>query len=101
MALFDQLPREDQNLAVVVEAKKKDNSCLTAQSQAQRYADGKHKCLRLIVTDGLRYGVYVKDEETYILKAYFNLTELREAYPIYDCGGVKQALTMMTPEWRY
>tara|TARA_R110000796_G_scaffold159169_3_gene275850 strand:+ start:106556 stop:107587 length:1032 start_codon:yes stop_codon:yes gene_type:complete len=101
LALFDQLPREDQNLAVVVEAKKKDNSCLTAQSQAQRYADGKHKCLRLIVTDGLRYGVYVKDEETYILKAYFNLTELREAYPIYDCGGVKQALTMMTPEWRY
>ena len=34
VALFNQLPRADENLGVVVEAKKKDNSCLTAKSQA-------------------------------------------------------------------
>ncbi|PTN08092.1 hypothetical protein [Mangrovibacterium marinum] len=100
IALFDQLPRNDDNLSVVVEAKKKDNSCLTAKSQAQGYANGKKNCKRLIVTDGLRYGVYVKKDDEYELKAYFNLTDLREKYPVYECLGVKEALTIMTPEWK-
>lgn len=100
LALFDQLPRIDENLSVVVEAKKKGNSCLTAKSQAQGYADGKENCKRLIVTDGLRYGIYIKERGDYILKAYFNLTDLRESYPIYECKGIKEALRIMTPEWR-
>lgn len=100
LALFDQLPRKDDNLSVVVEAKKKGNSCLSAKSQAQGYAQGKENCKRLIVTDGLRYGTYIKSENEYKLKAYFNLTDLRESYPIYDCLGIKEALRIMTPEWR-
>ena len=100
LALFDQLPRKDENLSVVVEAKKKGDSCLSAKSQAQEYAKGKPSCQRLIVTDGLRYGTYIKTGEEYRLEAYFNLTDLREGYPIYDCSGVKEALRIMTPEWR-
>jgi len=100
LALFDQLPRDDKNLAVVVEAKKKGNSCLTAKSQAQGYAQGKDNCKRLIVTDGLRYGTYLKEDNEYRLKAYFNILSLTDAHPIYKCGGVKEALRIMTPEWR-
>ncbi len=100
IALFDQLPRKNKNLSVVVEAKKKGNSCLTAKSQAQKYANGKTNCKRLIVTDGLRFGTYIKENEEYKLKAYFNLVDLRESYPIYDCLGIKEALKIMTPEWR-
>ena len=100
VALFDQLPRGDSNLAVVVEAKSKDSSCLSAKGQAQEYAKDKPNCQRLIVTDGLRYGTYIKTASDYRLEAYFNLTDLREKYPIYDCQGVKEALRIMTPEWR-
>lgn len=100
IALFDRLPREDENLSIVVEAKKKDSSCLTAISQAQGYAEGKSNCKRLIVTDGLRYGVYLKQENKYTLHAYFNLINLRDNYPVYNCFGVKEALSMMTPDWR-
>lgn len=100
LALFDQLPRKNENLSIVVEAKKKGNSCLTAKSQAQGYADGKVNCKRLIVTDGLRYGVYLKNEGEYKLYAYFNLTDLKDSYPIYNCHGVKEALRIMTPDWR-
>lgn len=100
IALFDQLPRQDENLSVVVEAKKKGNSCLSAKSQAQGYAQGKENCKRLIVSDGLRYGTYIKEGDEYKLKAYFNLTDLRESYPIYNCLGIKEALRIMTPEWR-
>lgn len=99
IALFDQLPRKDENLCTVVEAKKKDNSCLTAKSQAQGYAQGKVKCKRLIVSDGLRYGIYIKTETEYKLYAYFNLTDLRNSYPIYKCFGIKEGLKAMTPDW--
>lgn len=100
LALFDQLPRDDNNLAVVVEAKKKGNACLTAKSQAQGYAQGKDNCKRLIVTDGLRYGTYLKVNNEYKLYAYFNLLHLTDEHPIYECKGVKEALRIMTPEWR-
>jgi hypothetical protein len=100
VALFDQLPREDINLSIVVEAKKKGSSCLSAISQAQGYAIGKDNCRRLIVSDGLRYGIYLKNDDDYILNAYFNLTDLRESYPIYKCHGIREALQIMTPEWR-
>jgi hypothetical protein len=99
IALFSQLPREDENLNIVVEAKKKGNSCLSAKSQAQSYAQGKINCNRLIVTDGLRYGIYLKNQNSFNLHAYFNLTALKSEFPIYVCQGIKEALRTMTPEW--
>ena len=99
VALFSQLPRSNANLNVVVEVKRKGLSCLSAKSQAQAYAAGKSNCTRLIVTDGLRYGVYLKNSEEFKLYAYFNLTKLRNENPIYKCFGVKEALQAMTPEW--
>ena len=101
VALFDQLPRCDESLRVVVEAKKMGNSCLTAKSQAMSYAEGKDECHRLIVTDGLRYGVYVrKGKEPLRLYAYLNLTRLRGDYPVYPCNGAEDALLTMAPEWK-
>ena len=42
---------------------------------------------------------HIKSNNEYKLKAYFNLTELRESYPIYGYLGIKEALRIMTPEW--
>jgi hypothetical protein len=65
------------------------------------YAEGKLACHRLIVTDGLRYGVYVlRGNEPFELYAHMNLTRLRADYPVYRCKGVKEALLAMTPEWK-
>jgi hypothetical protein len=101
IALFEQLPRADQSVRVVVEAKKMDNSCLTAKPQAMSYANGKTACHRLIVTDGLRYGVYVrKEQEVFHLYAYLNLTRLRRDCPVYECKGAEEALLAMAPEWK-
>ncbi len=101
VALFEQLPRSDESLRVVVEAKKMDNSCLNAMSQAMSYARGKPGCHRLVVTDGLRYGVYTRGElESFRLYAYLNLTRLRHSYPVYQCEGAEDALLAMAPEWK-
>jgi hypothetical protein len=101
VALFERLPRSDNSLRIVVEAKKMDNSCLTAKPQAMSYAQGKGECNRLIVTDGLRYGVYVRSKgEMFSLYAYMNLTRFRDHYPIYGCKGAEDALLAMAPEWK-
>lgn len=100
IALFNKLPRENGNLTIVVEAKKMNASCLSAMSQAQSYAQGKSGCKRLIVTDGLRYGVYKRDHsDDFKLSAYMNLTRLMKSYPIYPCKGAQEALLIMSPEW--
>ena len=105
VALFKTLPRKNANLLVVVEAKKKDRSCLNAKSQAQAYAEqpGREGCDRLIVTDGIRYGVYFKREGRFQdhPNAYLNLTRMRESYPVLDpnCGGAKGAFLYLSADW--
>ncbi len=72
---------------------------MTAISQAEAYAATKENRKRLIVTDGLRYGVYLKTKSKFRLHAYLNLTDLRSEYPIYDCHWARDALRAMTPDW--
>ena len=110
LALFDCMPRENTNLSIVVEAKAKDNSCFTAESQAKGYAErnDRERCRRLIVTDGIRYGIYLRQEEgqkpatsdSYKLEAYLNLTRMMDDYPVLECKGAKEALTLMAADWR-
>lgn len=101
VALFESLPRNDETLQVVVEAKKMNNSCLSAKEQATGYAGKRPGCRRLIVTDGIRYGVYVKVASgEFELYAYLNLSRLRDEYPIYPCHGAEEALLAMSPDWR-
>jgi hypothetical protein len=99
LALFNQLPREDGNLSVVVEAKRRQNSCLSAISQAEYYAAGRSNCSRLVITEGIRYAIFVKRETAFVLHAYMDLTEFRDEYPVYECHGIEEALRAMTPEW--
>ncbi|KVH13886.1 MULTISPECIES: hypothetical protein [Burkholderia] len=101
LALFERLPRRDENLCAVVEAKKMDDSCLSAMSQALNYAQSRTNCHRLVVTDGLRYGVYTRPGKgVFRLFAYFNLLRLRGDYPVYQCKGAREALLALAPEWK-
>ncbi|NEX23387.1 hypothetical protein G3480_24355 [Thiorhodococcus mannitoliphagus] len=104
VALFDRLPRSDAQLTVVVEVKPKDRSCLSARSQAQDYAQqpGRDRCQRLIVTDGMRYAVYFKQDDGHFPArpdAYLNLASLRTHYPSLRCQGAREALLYMSADW--
>jgi len=105
IALFSGMPRKDDRLAIVVEAKRIGSSCLRAKGQAAKLAEkrGREPCARLIVTDGLRYGVYVREHGGRFRddpEAYLNLTRMMRSYPIIGCGGAKDALRMMAADWR-
>ena len=106
--MFSRLPRDDKNLAVVVEAKALHEAVLGAFGQAKDYAKKYQNCERIILTDGLRYGVYLRDggewAENPLPYAYFNVRRLRNSYPVYgneDDGmrGAKEAIYAMTPFW--
>ena len=99
VALFSRLPRANETLSVVVEAKKIRDASLSALSQAEQYAEEYENCGRIVLTDGLRYGVFVRGGGGFSLDAYMNLTNLRDGYPIYRCKGAKDALLAMSPEW--
>ncbi|MCF8011586.1 MAG: hypothetical protein K9L17_08940 [Clostridiales bacterium] len=104
VALFNTLPRHDENLSVVVEVKQQGRSCFNAQSQAQSYAQqsGRESCGRLIVTDGLRYGIYLRNKDNGFEKkpdAYLNLLNMRNEYPVLGCKGAKDAFLFMSADW--
>lgn len=105
IALFDSTERKSETLSAVVEAKKLNHSCLSAFGQAKNYIEekGKDKCQRLIVTDGRRYAVFLRNPDGDFDKspsAYLNLTKMRSAYPIYgECKGATEAILMMSKHW--
>jgi len=99
IALFEKPPRRDPNLTVVLEAKRKDRSVLSAFNQARDYAKLRPSCKRLILSDGIRYWVYVRRGESWVPHAHLHLRRLRSHYPIYDCAGAKESLLAMEPGW--
>jgi len=99
IALFSSLPRSIENIIALIEAKRKGNSVFYAFQQVKDYAKDKPTINRLIVTDGIRYGVYLKSGESWYLHAYMNLTRFQEEYKIYNCLGILEALWVMSPEW--
>lgn len=113
VALFDpavdQHPRSDVHLVAAIEAKRRDQSCLTAKGQAEYYATrpGREGCRCLVVTDGLRYAVHRRQPGgafAYYPDAYVNLDRLRDGYPLMAepgasaCGGAVEALTLLRPD---
>ena len=100
IALFGAMPRKDEHISTVVEVKKLGDACLPAVTQVRDCVAGLAACKRIIVTDGHRYGVFVKSSSgEFALHAYLNLTRPRHKYPVYECEGAKDALFAMTPEW--
>lgn len=80
------------------------NQMICQQAAGDLDRDESGVCLEhdVIVTDGLRYGIYVSDEnKDFRLFAYLNLTRLRRDYPVYLCRGAEDALLAMSPDWGF
>jgi len=104
VALYEYGNRQDEYLTAIVEAKKFGRSCLRAESQVRSYVA--EPINRLIVTDGIRYGIFCKDENNRFPDhptAYLNLADPRDGYPIYgdNCAGADEALWLMNADWRH
>lgn len=107
IALFSNGNRKDYQPTAIVEAKKLNQSCLNASDQVKRYASELKSVYRLIVTDGIRYGVFLRKSENEEFpvypNAYMNLTRLMGKYPIYgeNCGGADEVMLFLSASWDY
>lgn len=105
IALFNAIPRSAENLVGVVEAKRWGASCLSAQGQASAYVQkhGQQRCDRMVVTDGMRYGLFLRQGSECIFPttpdAYLNLTRLRWSYPLLGSDGAGTALRLLSSEY--
>ncbi len=104
IALFKRLPRGDESLDTVVEVKKRGSSLTRALGQAQGYANGPGRvnCGRIILTDGIRYSIFVRQEDgswPLTPEAYLNLTRLRDGYPVLGCQGATAAFMLLSRDW--
>ena len=97
VALFHDMPPTDTTLTCVVEAKGLSKSVISPLGQARNYAlkPGRENCKRLIITDGIRYTLYCREDNNFNLNAYLNILNMRDGYPIWDCDGAVQAVLGM------
>src|SRR5574337_340233 len=91
VALFAAMPRSEKTLAAIVEVKKMNEPIWAAFDQARSYAErpGREGCRRLIVTDGRRYGIFLRDGGgTFGDKpaAYLNLESMTPRYFPRQCA---------------
>jgi len=105
LALFANGNRSDYEPVAMIEAKKFGNSCLTAEEQVRKYAEGMSYVRRLVVTDGIRYGIFVREDNNpfpVTPNAYLNLTDLRDNYPVYgDCAGADESMLFLSAAWSH
>ena len=79
---------------------------MTAEDQVRSYTRPMSYVRRLIVTDGIRYDVFVRhDKESAFPEtptAYLNLEDLRDEYTVYGkCKGADEALLYMSAAWSH
>ncbi len=104
VGLFGRVPRSEHTLSVVVEVKSMSDSIWGAQDQAFDYAKelSQNYCRRVIVTNGFRYGVYLRDNDGAFSTqpaAYLNLAAPQSSYPLWNCAGADKALLLMSADW--
>ena len=96
--------RKNSKPIMIIEAKKRWDSFLTAKKQADGYAK-ESNCDRIIVTNGICYSIYLRDKNNCFNdepSAYLNTQRMKNSYPILGegCKGATEALFMMSPYWK-
>ncbi len=95
--------RKDEDIVLIVEAKRLNSSCLKGVEQALTYCQSLPNCLRLVVSDGMRYAIFVREAGNARFgqrpAAYLNLLSPKDRYPILECAGADEALLLLSAAW--
>lgn len=81
MALFKEVYKRGQEPCMILESKRMGEGLRYAERQAERYAKLYPSCLRLVVSDGICYRLYHKEDDKWVWKAYMNLLKLKDRHP--------------------
>jgi hypothetical protein len=103
VALFQEVYQRGQVPSVILESKRMGEGLGFAEWQAKRYAKDYPGCSRLVVSDGVRYHLYIKQGDEWDMKgdfkAYVNLLNLKERHPYWShIGGAPELFISLMPK---
>lgn len=83
---------------VIIESKRLFDGLRYAPEQARRYAQLYPDCCRFVVSDGIRYKLFLRDDASWRHAAYMNLTSPKRIHPYeQDVEGAVTFLRLMFP----
>jgi len=102
ISFFSRVYDSGDEPCMILESKRMGEGLGYAEKQVQRYAKDMPSCKRLIVSDGIRYYLYVKQGESWDfekdLRAYMNLLRLKNRHPYRtDVGGAPDLFISLMP----
>jgi hypothetical protein len=102
LSFFSRIYNRGDEPCMILESKRMGEGLGYAERQVQRYANDMPGCKRLIVSDGIRYYLYLKQGENCNfqedLKAYMNLLRLKDRHPyLTHVGGAPDLFLNLMP----
>lgn len=99
IAFFKGVYGKNESPCMILESKRMWEGLSYAKGQAENYAKLYPKCSRSVVSDGMCYRLYEKENNSWVWKAYMNLLRLRDAHP-YEKGitGAAQLFVNLMPK---
>lgn len=90
---------KDNPCIMILESKRMLEGLSYAEGQVQRYQKELPECSRLIVSDGICYRLYEKQDDRWKWVAYLNLLRLRDRHPyLVDIKGASEVFVSMMPK---
>ncbi|MEM2111512.1 MAG: hypothetical protein QXX08_06505 [Candidatus Bathyarchaeia archaeon] len=83
VSIFDSPYSKKSKPILLIESKRLGDGLLYAPSQAQQYAKQFPECRIFIVSDGIRYKLYERENNDWKYSAYMNLMSPKKKHPYY------------------
>lgn len=84
ISLFDGPFNSEENISVIIESKRLWDGLRFAPKQVQNYAKKYPECDIALVTDGVRYKLFEKNNDQWHYTSYANLLSLKKRHPHFD-----------------
>lgn len=102
MSFFSQIYRRSEEPCMILESKRIHEGLDYAEKQLIRYAKNFPECRRLVASDGIRFQLYIKQNDQWNLrrdfKSYMNLLNLKERHPyLENIGGAPDLCANLMP----
>lgn len=100
VAFFDGVysKKAKSRCVMILESKRMREGLLYAERQIKRYSERFPECHRLVVSDGICYRLYCKENGEWNWKAYMNMLNLKERHPYcVNIGGANEIFVKLMP----